>query len=316
MTYAASSNILASDYNSFATLVGGISEVFTDLHLGTTTIANGADFGYGQSSTLTSVSAATNITATEWSTLFTVMNRCGSHQGTTTIPPLPAINPNIGDNIVAIATLSALLSALRTNRFNLAPGQSSFTTASSSGVSAPWTNSLTYTFSVNLGNWNNARYFFNSGGFISISGNYPGNAYPVGSDDYQWYSMLNTMSPLLFKAKSTTPNSGTGGTIIGLWDSGTGNPLSTSYTTVYSKTYGGGGFYTNASIVVEAKLSAAAPAAGSELIQFRITLTQNDSHTANPKLLSTTFTMTETHSAGTFVWPGSATITPGSFILT
>jgi hypothetical protein len=320
MTYNTGSNILANDYNTFATLTGGINEVYTDMHPGATTVAAGADYGYGQSSTLVSVAPGANIHASEWSALFTVMKNCGTHQGTTTVPPLPLVNPAVGNTITAFnspTTLTALLSTLRTNRFALAAGQSAFTTATSSGTSSPWTNTLTYTFSVNLGTWDNARYFFNSGGVISLNGSYPGSGFPVTSDDYQWYSMLAAMSPLVFASKSTTPNSGVGGTSIGFWNNTTGNPLTTSYTTVYSKLYGGGGYYTNSTIVVDAKLAAAAPAAGSGTIQFRVTLTQADTSVpSNPKTLATTFTMAETHSAGTFAWPGSATITPGSFSLT
>lgn len=316
MTYNAGQNIQAADYNTFATLFGGINEVYADLHSGAITVAVGADFGYGQTSTLTSVSAGANITASQWASLFTVMKNCGLHQNTTTVPPLPVTSPVIGNNIVTYntpSTLSSLLTTLRTNRFNLGAGQSAQTSTSLGGP-GPWTNTLVFTFSVNLGTWDQTRYFFNSGGFIGLSGSYPASGYPTNTDDYQWYTMLDTMGTAAFRAKSTSASSGTG-TAIGLWNGDA--PIGTTYVPVYSKIYGGGGFYTNSTIVIEARQSAAAPTAGSGTIQFRITLTQTDSNLPiNPKLLTTTFTMSETHSAGTFAWPGTATITPGSFIYT
>lgn len=321
MTYITGGVIQALDYNTFATLTGGINEVYADSHSGDTTVAAGADYGYGQVSTLATVSAGNPITAAQWSNLFSVMKDCGTHQGTATVPPLPATNPVIGNVIEAYnspSTLASLLTTLRTNRFNLAVGQSAQTTTNSSGTSAPWTNTLTYTFTVNLGTWDQARYFFNSGGWIGIFGSYPGSAFPSSTDDYQWWNFLNQIGTIRVQAKSTTAGlSNQAALTHGLWNNSTGNPLTTSYQQIYLRNYGGGGYYSASTVTVEARLSASAPAAGSGTLQFRVRLTQADtSAPADTKTLSTTFTMSETHSAGAFAWPGIAVITPGSFTLT
>lgn len=321
MTYNTGGIIQALDYNTFATLTGGINEVYADLHSGSTTVASGADYGYGQVSTLASVSAGNSITAAQWANLFSVMKDCGTHQGTTTVPPLPVSNPVIGNTITAFntpTTLLSLLNTLRSNRFNLAVGQSAQTTANSSGTSAPWTNTLIYTFTVNLGTWDQARYFFNSGGWIGIFGSYPGSGYPTSTDDYQWYDFLNQIGTIKVMAKSTTAGLANQAALThGLWDNSTGNPLTTTYQQIYLRNYGGAGYYSASTVAVEARLGATAPAAGSGTLQFRVTLTQADSSaTPDPKTLSTTFQMSETHSAGAFAWIGTATITPGTFTLT
>jgi len=318
MTYNTGGVIQALDYNTFATLTGGINEVYADMHSGATTVAAGADYGYGQTSTLASVSAGNAITAAQWSNLFNVMKDCGTHQGTTTVPPLPASNPVVGGTIVTFntpSTLQTLLTTLRANRFNLAIGQSALTSANSSGTSAPWTNTLTYTFSVNLGSWNNARFFFNGGGYIGLSGVYPGGAYPVGSDDYQWYNFLTQVGTIKVNAKNTTAGLTNQAVITqGFWNNSSGNPLTTSYQQIYLRAYGGAGYYSGSTISLEAKLNAVAGTNG--IIDFRVVLDQADTSVPlDPKTLSTTFTMSEVHAAGAFAWPGTATITPGSFTL-
>lgn len=315
MTYNTGGVIQALDYNTFATLTGGINEVYADSHLGATTIATGADYGYGQASTLASVSAGVPVTALQWADLFTVMKNCGTHQGTTTVPPLPVLNPAIGDTIVAISSVSTLLTTLRTNRFDLAVGQSAQTSVNSSGTSAPWTNTLQYTFSVDLGTWDQARYFFNAGGYIGLFGSYPGSGQPVNSDDYQWYSFLSQIGTIKVNAKNTTAGLSNQAAITqGFWNNSTGAALTTTYQEIYLRAYGGAGYYSASTVSLEARLSAAPGTNG--VIQFRVTLTQADSSTpADPKAISTTFSISETHAAGAFVWPGTATITPGSFTL-
>lgn len=330
MTYITGGNIQASDYNTFATSAQSVNEVFADLHSGATTVASGADFGYGQTPALSSVAIGNTITAAQWTTLFTAMKECGEHQGTPVVPPLPgtgsyAVTMPVTGNIitsyntnVSPVAVNTLLTNLRNNRLNLALGQTAQTNVNSSGTSAPWTNTLSYTFSVNLGTWNQARYFFNSGGWIGISGSYPGSGQPTTTDDYQWWNFLNQLGSIQLKAKSTTANlSNQAALTHGLWNNSTGNPLTTTYQTVYQRAYGGAGYYSGSSVILEARLGAAAGAAGSGTIQFRITLTQVDSSVpSDTKPLATTFTLIETHSTGAIAWTGSATITPGSFTLT
>lgn len=298
MTYITGGPIQATDYNTFATLAGSMNEVYADLHPGATTLPN-AGYGYGQAA-LTSVSSGNKILATEWANLFTTMRNSGTHQGTAVVPPLPVSNPTAGAVIQAFntpSTLATLVSTLRTNRFNIASGQSTLVSGTSytqPGPAIPWTSSLVWTAQVDLSTWNNARYFFNSGGSILLNGSYP---MPVTPEDIQWNSMLTAMSPLAFKASSTTPNTGGGGTMIGFYG------LTTSYQIIYNKQYSGGGPYTNNSVQVRAKLNAAAGTNG--LIDFEVSLLDANV-SPNPKTIATTYQISSIKSTGAVVYPGPA----------
>lgn len=307
MTYSAGSPIQASDYNTFATAVLGMNQIFADLYPGATTLPN-AGYGYGQTPALTSVSIGDNVEAAEWAALFQTIRKSGIHQGTTTVPPLPVADPVIGDTIIAHntpSTMAALITLLGTNRFNLAVGQSFLASGTpypqSSGV---WTNSLTWTIRVNLGTWDSARYFFNSGGFLGLNGSYSPVVTP---EDAQWQSMFTTMSPLKFSANATAPASGSGGTANGFYQ------LTTSYQTIYFKQYGAGGYYNASYIQVDAKLAAAAGTNGQ--IDFRVLLVDNDSSLPkDPKNGTTTYRIDNTRSSGAITWPGTVTTSSSVFI--
>ena len=303
MTYTTGGNIQAADYNAFSTLAGGMNEIFADIHSGATTLPQ-AGFGYGQTPALTAVSAGNNITAAQWDALFQTIRKSGTHQGTTTVPPLPVSDPVVGNNITAHntpTTLAALISTLGANRYNLALGQSTLITGSNfvqPGGAQPWTNTLTFNYQVDFGSWNNARYFFNSGGTLNLNGSYSPIVTP---EDTQWSTMLTNMSPLVFNWNSTTPNVGTGGTAIGFYG------LTTSYQTIYQKTFGGGGYYTNSYIQVQAKLNAAAGTNG--LVDFVITLVDADtSLPKDPKNGTTTYRIDNKKSSGAIVYPGTVTV--------
>ena len=309
MTYSAGNSIQASDYNTFATAALGMNQIFADLYPGATTLPN-AGYGYGQTPALTSVTAGNSILATEWTALFQTIRKSGTHQGTTVVPPLPVADPVIGDTVTAYntpSTLATLITLLGTNRFNLAAGQSTTNIGTSYAQpgGTPWINSLTFTMRVDLSSWNNARYFFNSGGFLGLNGSYSPIVTP---EDTQWQSMFTTMNPLKFSANATAPFSGSGGTAIGFYQ------LTTSFQTIYYKLYGGGGYYSASYMQVDAKLAAAAGTNGQ--IDFRVLMVDNDSSLPkDPKNGTSTFRMDETHASGANVaWPGSVSTSLPVFI--
>jgi len=301
MTYVTGGPIQALDYNTFATLTGGMNEVFADMHSGATTLPN-AGFGYGQLPALVSVAAGDAVAASEWANLFDTMRTVGTHQGTTVVPPLPVSDPIIGDIIAAYntpSTLTALAALLQTNRFNLAAGQSTIVTGSNFTQPAgakPWTTSLTFTYQVDFGSWNNARYFFNSGGSLNLNGSYSPIVTP---EDTQWAAMLTAMSPLVFNYASTTPNTGAGGTSLGFYN------LTTSYQTLYQQAYGGGGYYTASYVQLEGKLSAAAGTNG--LVDFRVKLVDADA-SPNSKTTTTVYHIDNKKSSGLVTYPGPAVV--------
>jgi hypothetical protein len=304
MTYTTGGIIQASDYNIFSTLTSGMNEIFADLHSGATTTGALADFGYGQSPAISAVSASNTVTASQWGTLFDTMRDCGTHQGTTVVPPLPVSNP-VSGSIISVyntpSTLSTLISTLRTNRHIMALGQSTLVVGSNftqPGATIPWTNTLTFNYRVDFGNWNNARYFFNSGGSLLLNGSYSPIVTP---DDVIWDSILTTMSPVSINWNSTSPGAGTGGTSIGFYD------LTTSYQTIYTRAYGGSGSYSNSYVQLQSKLTNSAGTDGQ--IDFSVVLVDLDSTPPIPtKSGVTVYRVDNIHASGAIVYPGPSVI--------
>lgn len=297
MSYNTGGVIQASDYN---TLGASVNELFSDLHSGATTIPT-MSYGYGQTPALESVSAGTNITADKWAALFQNVRNCGIHQGTTTVPPLPASGPIASSDIVAYSSISTLLTTLQANRYNLAVGQSSATFGTQYSGSGTWLSSLTYTFQVDFGSWNNARYFFNSGGFLGINGSYTSPSTPV---EISWSNALTAMTVLKFTGTSTTPGSGSGGTSIGFYN------LTPAYQTIYQANTAGAGYYSTSFIRVSARV----PNPGANgLVDFEILLDDTDP-TPESKSALIKFWCDNTKSSGAIVYPGTVSVGAGTFV--
>jgi hypothetical protein len=316
MSYITGGNVQAADYNTLATLSNSTNEVFADLHPGTTTIAAGANYGYGQTPALTSVVAGNNIQASEWSSLFSAMRACATHQGTGIVPPVPASGPNAGEDIVAInspSTMAAALSSIRTNRMNLAGGQTNLIIGSGFSNPGSWSTLLVYTFQVDFGSWNNARYYFNTGSSISITGSYS----PAPTDDeLGWQELFNTNFPVNFNWETTTPTAG-GNLIIpapGFYADSAFGGLDDNWQSIYQKYVGGGGgfYYTTNYALIEAKLAAVAGTNG--LIDFRISLIDDDPFPVLKPAGRMTYTINRIQSAGTTPYPGSYSFTSGGFV--
>jgi len=301
MTYIAGGDIQAVDYNSFATLVGGMNEIFADIHAGETSMPD-ASYGYGQLPPLDTVVVNAPVTAAEWAALFQSMRNCGEHQGTTVIPPLPVANPVPLETIVAFNTppdaIVTLINTLRTNRFNVAPLQSSLIVGSDQiqpGGAIPWSSTLTFTYQIDLGTWDNARHFFNSGGSLNLNASYSPAVTP---EDANWVAIFNTMNPLVFSATTTTPgagiNTGTGAGFYG---------LTTTYQSVYYKVPSGGYYYANSHIEVNAKLNAAAGTNGK--IDFTVILVDGD---LTPKAGTTVYRIDNRRATGSITYNGPAVI--------
>ena len=153
MAYSAGSTILDDDYNGFA---GDVNSTW-----GT----GSGDEGYGQTNTISTVSAGTTITATQWTTLLARITSAASHQGTSITS---ITNPVAGNTIEAYAALSSNITAVTgTNRLNATAVGSASTT--NTDRTASWGTSCTFTQTVAFSSQNAARYFFNAGGRITLS---------------------------------------------------------------------------------------------------------------------------------------------------
>lgn len=159
MTYASGGLIEASDYNNFVTSVNAI--------WGT----GSGDSGYGQANTLSNVSPEGSITATQWINLIDRIDSMRSHQSGVSSG---LTSPIAGDVIAYLSTLSSQLSSINTNRLNNTG--SGFAADSLGGVktlsnSSGFTTTRTQEFSITFSSYNQMRYFFNTGGFVSITAN-------------------------------------------------------------------------------------------------------------------------------------------------
>ena len=164
MTYVSGGLIQATDYNGFAstTANANVNDIWG---------VGSSDKGYGQTTTLATVSAGGTVTATQWASLNSRISSMASHTGTTITS---RTSPVVGDTITILANLNTDLTNITTNRGNAVAvgntigaftGTTSKTTATGSGQTA-WT--ITFTHTVTFASANAARAFWNAGGLVKI----------------------------------------------------------------------------------------------------------------------------------------------------
>jgi len=225
MTYSVGGLIQATDYNGFASTTSG-ANVNSIWGAGT------GDAGYGQSTTLATVSTGGTVTATQWASLVNRISSMASHQGTT-ITSRTA--PVAGNLIQVLAAVNTDLTAITNARGNAAAngtqygtftGSVSKTTATGSG-STSWT--ITFTHTITFASADAARYFFNAGGRIKweTSKTSTGNV-----ADGEWNDLANTLVGDIFITGGTgtqtiAGTAYTGTTKVG----GTGTPTTLLTTT-------------------------------------------------------------------------------------
>lgn len=171
MAYTSGDNILDDHYNGFATDINAI--------WGT---ASG-NTGYGQGSALSSVSAGSTITATQWETLLSRLETIGSHQGTSGIS---FSTVSAGDTISALTDLAGDITTCETNRGNVAAHGTDIT--ANANNSTTWNTHTTFTATADFANDTSAKEFFNSGGAIGI--NFTNNGNGSGSKDTGWGNLI------------------------------------------------------------------------------------------------------------------------------
>ena len=236
MTYSVGGLIQATDYNGFAsTTAGGNVNVIWG--------AGSTDAGYGQSTTLATVSAGGTVTATQWASLVNRISSIASHNGTTITSRTAPVAGNV------ISVLSAVQTDLNncyTNRGNAVAsgtevgtfsGAVSKTTATGSGTTG-WT--ITFTQTVTFASAAATRYFFNGGGLIRLQ---YGKSSTGTDHDPDWNTLAGQCGGIFFSGRvnaTTNTIAGqayTGTTRIG----GSGGTQTTLATTTgyYSLTAGG-----------------------------------------------------------------------------
>lgn len=264
MTYSVGGLIQATDYNGFAANTAGanVNDIWG---------AGSSDKGYGQSTTLSTVAAASTVTATQWASLNSRISSMASHQGTTITS---RTSPVAGDTISILNALNTDLTNITTNRGNAAgtgsqytswSGTSSKTTATGSGESA-WT--ITFTHVITFADAGSARYFFNAGGRLK----WECSKTSTGTDaDDEWNNLANTVVGDIFITGGTSTQNIAGTLYTGTTKSGgTGTPsvlssntgfydLTTTPTTIYQQ-YSSVYSYTGQYIAIAASINAGATA--------------------------------------------------------
>jgi len=183
MTYSSGSLIQASDYNGFVgpTASGGTANANLNDIWGT----GATDKGWGQTAVGT-VSTAGTVTATQWASLVNTLATAGS-QTNTTLTSRTA--PTAGTTIGILANVNADLTSVTTNRgYAAAAGTQSSTwtgsiaktTATGTGTNA-WT--ITWTQTVTFPSADQARYFWNAGGRVTLDMSFTANSV---DNDPEW----------------------------------------------------------------------------------------------------------------------------------
>jgi hypothetical protein len=281
MTYSVGGLIEATDYNGFAstTASGNVNAIW-----GT----GAGSYGYGQSTTLSTVSAGGTVTATQWADLVNRIASIGNHTGVT-ITSRTA--PVTGDTITILNAVATDLSNLYTNRANAASSGSTISPSTgtwwqaSNTPNSAWT--ITTTHTITFASANQARYFFNAGGLIK----WDVAKTSTGTEaDTEWNDLAQTLTGTIYLSGANTSHSINGTAYTGTTKSGgTGTPT-TLNTTV--------GFY-NLSTVASTLYDQYADSSPYTSDHIRIQASVNDN--TSPTVLTVTT-----------AWINASSATPGS----
>jgi len=200
MAYQTGDTILDDEYNTFAT--GSVGGSATDsANVNNIWGTGSGDRGYGQTTTVSAVSAGSNVTATQWSTLLSRITTIGSHQGTS----LTAMtSPSAGDEIAIIGAISSNITSLHTNRLTAAGNGT--TGSSNLDSTGNWTVSNIQEVTVTFDSADEARYYFNAGGNIQIDPQITG--YTDDAKARSWNALSQMTGTLVFTAQGSSRSGG------------------------------------------------------------------------------------------------------------
>jgi hypothetical protein len=191
MAYTTGDTILDNHYNDFATSVNAVWG------------SGSGDSGYGQTDTVSSVSAGTTITAAQWTTLLARISSAASHQGSS----ITSIsNPSAGDTISAYTALSGNISTITTNRLNV-HGRDSIVESSCS-TTTTLTGTIEQRGTWAWGSEAQARYFFNAGGRLRVRWDLSGHT--SDSKANEWNTLASNCGNFYITAQGSGKSGGGG----------------------------------------------------------------------------------------------------------
>lgn len=283
------STILASDYNAIQTQVANV--------LGT----GSATYGYGQAVTSGQKAQGNTINVTDWANLKLDILKLATHQGLTSnvnITPLSGLSITNTTTILAadVNKFSTAATTVDTNRFLLGATQFTTTQILTSQRTSQWGSptkpTVTHSFTVTFTSADAARFFWNSGGFISFVASRSGGSGTLQNSS--WDTLLSSMGTIKFNIQGTSATSGTTSTIN--WYS-----LTTADQTIFSKGGSTGLYATNNYTILARKNST------SNILY--ITVNFNDVHTnAYTDYVDGTLTSTVSGGYATESTPGTSVL--------
>jgi len=267
MAYAQGDLILDDHYNTFATGNADGTTNHAVANINTVWGVGNGNKGYGQTSTLSAVSAGSTVTATQWSTMISRLNSILTHQsGAGSGLGLPTA----GSTITYLSTLSTNVTNAFNNRLNFTTRG----TASTTNYDGTWNVAAPTTFSqsrtVTFASSDQARYFFNAGGRVAIVLSSPSGGADTAKE--QSITALANSVGTLYIDQSTSGRTGSGQTLsvngssIGFWD------LTTSNQTLITLTCTNANYTTN-TVTIAARCTGTAGSNGGigNVITFDIT---------------------------------------------
>ena len=196
MTYASGGLIEATDYNGFVSSVNALWGV------------GSGDSGYGQATTLSSVSAAGTVTATQWSDLIARINSIRQHADNTTSG---LSSPSAGNTITYLSTMSSQISTATTNRLNnTGDGNAVDSLGGTKTISnaTGFTTTRTQEFSITFSSYNQMRYFFNTGGYVTITA--ANSSFSGNTKSTDWQSLAVAFGTTVIYAQTSAKSGGSG----------------------------------------------------------------------------------------------------------
>lgn len=213
MAYTSGDTILDTHYNDFATSVNAIWG------------SGSGDQGYGQTSTVASVSDGTTVTAAQWTTLLSRISSAASHQGSS----ITSIsNPSAGNTIAAYTALSGNITTITNNRLNVHARDA--IVESSCSTSTNLTGTIEQRGTWAWGSEAQSRYFFNAGGRLRCRWDISG--YSSNTKAENWNTLAAACGNYYINSQSSGKSGGSGTTNVNNTNFGW-HDMTGSYTTVF-----------------------------------------------------------------------------------
>jgi hypothetical protein len=217
MAYSVGGIISATDYNTRATDINNIWGV-----------GSGSN-GYGQGTTLSSVSASNTVSATNWASAIARVDSMRAHQSGVTSG---ITQPSAGNTIQYLSTLDTQISTIVTNKLAAnTRGTASPTGLGSLANATAWSTSAVKEFYVSFSDVNTVRYYFNAGGLITSYATQTGGSTTKSSD---WNTFLTNTVGTITIGSNFCSRSGSGGDNLTL-NTGIGyHSLTTTYQLLFN----------------------------------------------------------------------------------